>query len=95
MRKLLLPLLCLILIFNSGEEDDSTTSAAPPPSSTACGNVTLTANSSSYAYNNPHMQIPGECMVLSHVLQETSVYHTTMPPLLLTGSFSDIPLIEM
>ncbi len=71
MRKLLFPLLCLSLTFNSCEEDDSTTSASPSPSSTPCGSATFTANSTNYTLNNPHMMVPGECMVMSQV-QETN-----------------------
>ena len=67
MRKLLFPLLCLSLIFNSCEEDDSTTSASPSPSSTPCGSATFTANSTNYTLNNPQMMVPGECLVMSQV----------------------------
>ena len=44
MKKLLLILLCLPLLFSSCQEDDPTPSAAPPSSSSLCGNVTITVD---------------------------------------------------
>ena len=74
MKKLLFILLCLPMIFNSCQEDDPTPSAAPPsspPSSALCGSATFTANGTNYTLNNPHMMVPGECMLMSQV-QETN-----------------------
>ena len=65
MKKVLLPLLCLPLIFSSCQEDDPSPSSAPSSSSSLCGSASVTFDGTNYTLNNPLMQIPGECMVMS------------------------------
>ena len=65
MKKLLFTLLCLPLLFNSCADD----AAAPPSSSSACGSANITVGGTNYTLNNPLMQVPGECLVMSQVLE--------------------------
>ena len=65
MKKILLPLLCLPLIFSSCQEDDPSPSSAPSSSSSLCGSASVNFDGTNYTLNNPLMQIPGECMVMS------------------------------
>ena len=62
MKKLLLILLCLPMIFSSCQEDDLGPSVAPTSSSSSvCGTATLTVGGTNYTLNNPLMNTDGTC----------------------------------
>tara|TARA_B110000444_G_scaffold85971_1_gene81265 strand:+ start:357 stop:923 length:567 start_codon:yes stop_codon:yes gene_type:complete len=69
MKKILLPLLCLTLIFSSCQEDDPSPSSAPSSSSSLCGSASVNFDGTNYTLNNPAMQLPGECQVMSNVFE--------------------------
>jgi hypothetical protein len=64
MKKLLLLLFCLPLLFSSCQEDDPTPSSVSS-SSSLCGSANVTFDGTNYTLNNPLMQVPGECLVMS------------------------------
>jgi len=60
MKKLLLILLCLPLLFSSCQDDD-----LGPSSSSVCGTATLTVGGTNYTLNNPLMNADGTCSKMS------------------------------
>jgi len=72
MKKLLLILLCLPMIFSSCQEDGLGPSAAPPSSSAPCGTATLTVGGTNYTLNNPLMNADGTCSKMSTISAASS-----------------------
>jgi hypothetical protein len=68
MKKLLLLLFCLPLLFSSCQEEDPTPSSGSS-SSSLCGSANVNFDGTNYTLNNPLMQVPGECLVMSQVFE--------------------------
>ena len=73
MKKLLLILLFLPMIFSSCQENHPGPPVAPPSSSSSvCGTATLTVGGTNYTLNNPLMHADGTCSKMSTISAASS-----------------------